>query len=76
MKNSLVWEKKQAKNPDLFINLVESNEGHIRRREARRKAYYEAIRQEQKDNENLMQTIGLVAMFSMLAALLEFGLLL
>ena len=73
-KNSLVWERKKAKNPDLYVNMVESNPAHIARREARREAYYQAIRQEQEDNDKLMQDAGITAMFSMLAALLAFGL--
>ena len=74
-RNSLVWEKKQAKNPDLYVDMVESDAGHILRREARKEAYYKAIEQEQEDKDTLMQNISLYAMFSTLAALLGFGLL-
>lgn len=73
-RNGIVFEKKAAKNPDLFVNMVENNPGHIARREARRNAYYQGIQQKREEDERLLQNVGTTAMFAMLAALIGFGL--
>ena len=65
-RNGIVFEKKMAKNPDLFVNMVENNPGHVARREARRNAYYQGIQQKQKEDERLLQNVGTTAMFAML----------
>ena len=72
-RNGIVYQKKMAKNPDLFVNMVESNPAHVARREARRNAYYEAIQSKREEDEKLLQNVGTIAMFAMLAALIGFG---
>ena len=73
-RNGIVFEKKMAKNPDLFVNMVENNPGHVARREARRNAYYQGIKQKQEEDERLLQNVSTTAMFATLAALIGFGL--
>ena len=73
-RNGIVFEKKMAKNPDLFVNMVENNPAHIARREARRNAYYQGIKQKQEEDERLLQNVGTTAMFTTLAVLIGFGL--
>ena len=71
-RNGIVFEKKMAKNPDLFVNMVENNPAHVARREARRKAYYDAMQSKREEDERLLQNIGTTAMFAVLAALIGF----
>ena len=66
--------RKKGLDPDTMVNLVESDPGHIARREARRNAYYAAIAQEREDNNRLLMNVSTVGMFSMLAALIGWGL--
>ena len=73
-RNGIVFERKMAKNPDLFVNMVENNPGHIARREARRNAYYQGIQQKKEEDERLLQNVSTTAMFATLAALIGFGL--
>ena len=58
-RGTILHQRKQAKNPDLYVDMVESNAGHISRREARRAAYYQALadeRQEVQDLNSLLAT--------------------
>lgn len=73
-RNGIVFEKKMAKNPDLFVNMVESNPAHIARREARRNAYYDAMQSKREEDEKLLQNVSTTAMFATLAAMIGFGL--
>lgn len=73
-RNGIVFQKKMAKNPDLFVDMVENNPAHVARREARRNAYYQGIQQKQEEDERLLQNVGTTAMFAMLAALIGIGL--
>ena len=73
-RNGIVFEKKMAKNPDLFVDMVENNPSHVARREARRNAYYEAMQSKREEDENLLQNVSTTAMFATLAALIGFGL--
>lgn len=73
-RNGIVFEKKMAKDHDLFVNMVENNPVHIARREARRNAYYQGIQQKKEEDERLLQNVGTTAMFTTLAALIGFGL--
>ena len=64
-------------DPELYVNYLEFDPRLAdwrQRRDDRRDDYYMARRQKQKDNDRLMQTVGTVSMFSMLAALLGWGL--
>ena len=72
-RNGIVFDRKMAKDPDLFVKMVENNPAHIARREARRNAYYDAMQSKRKEDERLLQNIGTTAMFAMLAALIGFG---
>ena len=73
-RNGIVFEKKMAKNPDLFVNMVENNPAHVARREARRNAYYDAMQSKKEEDERLLQNVSTTAMFATLAALIGFGL--
>lgn len=73
-RNGIVFQRKMAKNPDLFVDMVENNPAHIARREARRNAYYDAIQSKREEDEKLLQNISITAMFATLAALIGFGL--
>ena len=73
-RNGIVFDKKMAKNPDLFVDMVESNPGHVARREARRNAYLESIQSKKEEDEKLLQNVSTTAMFATLAALIGFGL--
>lgn len=73
-RDTAVSRRKQYLDQDLMVNLVESDPGHIARREARREAYYAVREQERQDSDRLLRTAGTVSMFSMLAALLGWGL--
>lgn len=73
-RDGIVFETKMAKDPDLYVNMIENNPNHIARREARRNAYYYGIRQKKEEDEKLLQNIGVTAMFAILAALIGFGL--
>lgn len=73
-RDTAVNRRKQYMDQDLYVRMVMSDPGLKARRDAKRAAYWEAKRQEQEDNEQLTQNISIVAMFSMLAALLGWGL--
>lgn len=73
-RDTAVNRRKQSRDPDLFVNLVENDPGHIARREARREAHYRALALEREDSDRRMMTVGTISMFSMLAALLGWGL--
>ena len=73
-RNGIVFEKKMAKNPDLFVNMIENNPAHVARREARRNAYYQGIQQKQEEDKKLLQNVSTTAMFATLAALIGIGL--
>ena len=73
-RDTAVSRRKQSLDQDLMVNLVESNPGHIARREARREAYYAVREQEREDSDRLLRNVGTVSMFSMLAALIGWGL--
>lgn len=73
-RNGIVFEKKMAKNPDLFVNMVENNPAHVARREARRNAYYDAMQSKREEDEKLLRNISTTAMLATLAALVGFGL--
>lgn len=72
-RDTRILKAKQSRNPDLFVNLVESDPAHVARREARRNAYYDAMQSKRKEDEKLLQNIGITAMFATLAALIGFG---
>ena len=73
-RDTAVNRRKQSRDPDLMVNLVENDPGHIARREARRDAYYAVREQEREDSDRLLRNVGTVSMFSMLAALIGWGL--
>ena len=73
-RDTAVSRRKQSRDPDLMVNLVENDPGHIARREARRDAYYAVREQEREDSDRLLRNVGTVSMFSMLAALIGWGL--
>lgn len=73
-RNGIVFERKRAKDPDLYVNIVEGNPGHVARREARRNAYLESIQSKKEKDEQLLQNVSTTAMFAILAALIGFGL--
>lgn len=72
-RNGIVFEKKMAKDPDLFVNIVENNPAHVARRETRRNAYYDAMQSKREEDEKLLQNVSITAMFATLAALIGFG---
>lgn len=69
-----ILKAKQSRNPDLFVNLVESDPAHVARRDARRNAYYNAMQSKREEDEKLLQNVSTTAMFATLAALIGFGL--
>lgn len=73
-RDTRILRAKQSRDPDLFVNLVEADPGHIARREARREAYYQAAVQEREEQDRLMRDAATVGMFSMLGAVLAVGL--
>lgn len=73
-RDTAVNRRKQYMDQDLYVRMVANDPGIKARREAKRAAYWEAKRQEQEDNERLLFNVGTVAMFSMLAALVGWGL--
>ena len=73
-RDTAVNRRKQSLDQDLMVNLVENDPGHIARREARREAYYAVREQEREDSDRLLRNVGTVSMFSMLAALIGWGL--
>ena len=75
-RDTAVSRRKQSRDPDLMVNLVENDPGHIARREARRAAYYAATAQEREDQDQLLCDVATVGMFSMLGAVLAVGLIL
>lgn len=75
-RDTAVNRRKQSRDPDLMVNLVENDPGHIARREARREAYYQAAAQEREDQDQLLCDVATVGMFSMLGAVLAVGLIL
>lgn len=73
-RDTAVNRRKQSRDPDLFVNLVENDPGHIARREARREAHCRALALEREEQNQLLCDVATVGMFSMLAALLGWGL--
>lgn len=73
-RNTPVSRKIQDKDPELFVNMIERETDLPQRREAKRNAYYAAKVQAQEDADRLLFNVGTVAMFSMLAALVGWGL--
>lgn len=64
-RDTLINRRKQAKDPDLYVNMVESDPGHIARREARREAYYAAKQQEQEEAESLNTLLATTTFLSL-----------
>ena len=75
-RDTAVNRRKQSRDPDLMVNLVENDPGHIARREARREAYYQVAVQERQEQDQRMRDAATVGMFSMLGAVLAVGLML
>jgi hypothetical protein len=73
-RNTPVNRRVQAIDQDLYVNMVESDPGHIARRQARRDAYYAAKAQAQEDADRLLFNVGTFSMFATLAALVGWGL--
>lgn len=73
-RDTAVNRRKQYLDQDLMVNLVESDPGHIARREARRNAYYASAAQAKEESDRLLRNVGTGAMFAALAALLGWGL--
>lgn len=73
-RDTRILRAKQSRDPDLFVNLVESDPGHAARREARRAAYYAAAVQAREDRDQQMRDMALVSQFSALGVLVVLGL--
>ena len=64
-RDTAVNRRKLDRSPDTMVNLVESDPGHIARREARRNAYYAAIAQEREEDDQLINLLGMATFFSL-----------
>lgn len=73
-RDTRVLHRKEDKDQDLFVDMVESNLGHIARREAKRKAYYETRQQEQEDAQWLTSLLAQTTAFSLIIGTLAVAL--
>ena len=69
-RNTLIQQRKRSKDPDLYVDMVESDPGHIARRQARREAHYAAAAQEREEADSLTQTLAMTTLFSLLGGTL------
>ena len=73
-RNTPVSRRVQNKDPELFVNMIERETDLPQRRAAKRNAYYAAKVQAQEEADRLLFNVGTIAMFSMLTALIGWGL--
>ena len=69
-RDTAVNRRKQSLDQDLLVNLVESDPGHIARREARREAYYAVRTQEREEADGLTNLLAMTTLFSLLGGTL------
>ena len=64
-RNSPIHRRKKDLDQDLFVNMVESDPGHIARREARRDAYLAALQTERAKADGLNELLATATFISM-----------
>ena len=64
-RDTAVNRRKLDRSPDTMVNLVESNPGHISRREARRAAYYQALADERQEVQDLTALLATTTFLSL-----------